>query len=68
MIARLAFRHRLSGSSVDPAGWFSWNPKENSEECTAQRFRAEGVSETLIERLQNWGIAYTDRAARVQYH
>lgn len=33
-----------------------------------QRFRAEGVSETLIERLQNWGIAYTDRAARVQYH
>jgi hypothetical protein len=34
----------------------------------AQQFRAAGVSENLVERLQNWGIAYTDRAARLQYH
>ena len=34
----------------------------------AQQFRAAGVSDNLVERLQNWGIAYTDRAARLQYH
>ena len=33
-----------------------------------QRFRAAGVSDDLVERLKNWGIAYTDRAARLQYH
>jgi len=27
-----------------------------------------GVSGDLEERLQNWWIAYTDRAARLQYH
>jgi hypothetical protein len=34
----------------------------------AQQFRAAGVSDNLVARLQNWGIAYTDRAARLQYH
>jgi hypothetical protein len=34
----------------------------------AQQFRAAGVSDDLVERLQNWGTAYTDRAARLQYH
>jgi hypothetical protein len=34
----------------------------------AQQFRAAGVSDDLLKRLQNWGIAYTDRAARLQYH
>jgi len=34
----------------------------------AQQFRAAGVSDDLVEGLQNWGIAYTDRAARLQYH
>jgi hypothetical protein len=34
----------------------------------AQQFRAAGVSDNLVERLQNWGTAYTDRAARLQYH
>jgi hypothetical protein len=34
----------------------------------AQQFRAAGASDDLVERLQNWGIAYTDRAARLQYH
>ena len=34
----------------------------------AQQFRAAGVSDDLVVRLQNWGIAYTDRAARLQYH
>lgn len=34
----------------------------------AERFRAAGVSDDLVERLQNWGITYNDRAARLQYH
>jgi len=34
----------------------------------AQQFREAGVAHDLIERLRLWGIAYTDRAARLQYH
>ena len=34
----------------------------------AEDFRAAGVSEDLIDRLLNWGAAYTDRADRLQYH
>jgi len=34
----------------------------------APHFRAAGVSDNLVERLQKWGLAYTDRAARLQYH
>ena len=34
----------------------------------AKDFRAAGVSSDLVDRLQNWGIAYTDRAVRIQYH
>lgn len=33
----------------------------------AEQFRAAGVSDDLVKRLQNWGKTYTDRAARVQY-
>jgi len=33
-----------------------------------EQFHAIGVSDDLVERLQNWGLAYTDRAARLQYH
>jgi hypothetical protein len=33
----------------------------------AQQFREAGVSAALVARLQEWGIIYTDRAARVQY-
>jgi len=33
----------------------------------AQQFRAAGVAPELVGRLQQWGIAYTDRAARIQY-
>jgi hypothetical protein len=33
-----------------------------------EEFRAAGVSQDLVERLENWGLAYTDRAARLQYH
>ena len=35
---------------------------------SAGEFRAAGVSADLVARLQNWGMAYTDRAARLQYH
>jgi len=34
----------------------------------AAKFRAAGVGTALVERLQLWGVAYTDRAARLQYH
>ena len=31
-------------------------------------FRAAGVSAEVVDRLLKWGAAYTDRAARIQYH
>jgi hypothetical protein len=34
---------------------------------SARQFRDAGVSAELVNRLQRWGIAYTDRAARIQY-
>jgi hypothetical protein len=34
----------------------------------AQQFRDAGVAAELVQRLQEWGIAFTDRAARLQYH
>jgi len=33
----------------------------------SQQFRNAGVSPELVRRLQQWGLAYTDRAARIQY-
>jgi hypothetical protein len=33
----------------------------------AQQFRDVGVPAELVRRLQQWGIAFTDRAARIQY-
>ena len=33
----------------------------------AQQFRDAGVAAELVRRLQQWGLAYTDRAARIQY-
>jgi len=33
----------------------------------AQQFSDAGVPADLVERLQQWGAAYTDRAARLQY-
>ncbi len=35
-------------------------------EATKQ-FRDAGVGDELVERLQQWGFAYTDRAARIRY-
>jgi hypothetical protein len=34
----------------------------------AADFRAAGVSDEVVDRLRSWGIAYTDRATRLQYH
>ena len=34
----------------------------------AEQFRAAGVSDDLVDRLENWGLTYTDRAVRLQYH
>jgi hypothetical protein len=33
----------------------------------SQQFRNAGVSPELVRRLQQWGLAYADRAARIQY-
>jgi hypothetical protein len=33
----------------------------------AQQFRNLGVSAELVQRLQQWGFVFTDRAARIQY-
>ncbi len=33
----------------------------------SQQFRNAGVSPELVRRLQQWGVAFTDRAARIQY-
>jgi hypothetical protein len=33
----------------------------------APQFRGAGVAAELVRRLQQWGIAFTDRAARLQY-
>jgi hypothetical protein len=33
----------------------------------AQQFRDAGVAADLVERLQQWGIAFTDRAGRIRY-
>jgi hypothetical protein len=34
----------------------------------AKQFREAGVSPDLVSRLELWGMAYTDRSARIQYH
>jgi hypothetical protein len=34
----------------------------------AQRFRDAGVNSDLIDSLLQWGMDFTDRAARLQYH
>jgi len=33
----------------------------------AEQFLKTGVSVDVVERLQQWGTAYTDRAARIHY-
>jgi hypothetical protein len=33
----------------------------------SQQFREAGVSTNVVERLQQWGIVFSDRAARIQY-
>ena len=34
----------------------------------ARQFRDAGVAPELARRLQEWGIAFTNREARLQYH
>jgi hypothetical protein len=56
-----SFQHdyRPHGSYADISGGRTWR--------AAEQFRAAGVSDDLVDRLRDWGIAYTDRAARLQY-
>jgi hypothetical protein len=48
-----------SRAYVDISGGAVWE--------AAQQFRHAGVRDQLVERLQQWGIVYNDRAARLQY-
>jgi hypothetical protein len=48
-----------SGTYGDISGGKVWE--------AAQQFRESGVPAELVRRLQQWGIAFTDRAARIQY-
>jgi hypothetical protein len=52
--------YRPHGSYGEISGGGAWR--------AAEQFRAAGVSGDLVDRLRDWGIAYTDRAARLQYH
>lgn len=52
--------YRPHGSYVDISGGGTWR--------AAEQLRAASVSRDLVDRLRDWGIAYTDRAARLQYH
>jgi hypothetical protein len=33
----------------------------------AQEFRGAGVGADLVQRLQQWGVVFTDRAGRIRY-
>jgi hypothetical protein len=57
----------LSGLDIWTAGTYSDISGGKVWQATEQ-FHAIGVSDDLLERVQNWGLAYTDRAARLQYH
>ena len=52
--------YKPHGSYSDISGGKVWS--------AAGDFRAAGVSVDVVNRLRNWGAAYTDRAARIQYH
>jgi hypothetical protein len=43
----------ISGGNVWDAAW---------------QFRDAGIAAEFVRRLQEWGIAFTDREARLQYH
>ena len=47
------------GSYGDISGGKVWE--------SARQFREAGVPAELVQHLQQWGIAYADRAARIQY-
>ena len=59
-LVRLCVRARRCVSASGARGEFEVKP--------AGQFRAAGVSDDLVERLVNWGIAYNNRAAALQYH
>jgi hypothetical protein len=53
-------RDYTPGSYKDISGGRVWE--------AAEQFRAAGVPDDLVGRLEKWGLAYNDRAARLQYH
>lgn len=58
--AGLHLSYTPSAGYADISGGSVWE--------AAAKFREAGVADALVERLQLWGKAYTDRAARLQYH
>jgi hypothetical protein len=61
-----------------PIGWHSRRPYTTPTSYgeisggkvweAAERFRDAGVGDDQIDRLLKWGMAFTDRAERLQYH
>jgi hypothetical protein len=61
-----------------PIGWHSRRPYTTPTSYgeisggkvweAAERFRDAGVGDDQIDRLLQWGMAFTDRAERLQYH
>lgn len=54
-----AHAYALPHDDADISGGKVWE--------ASQQFRNAGISPELVRRLQQWGLAYTDRAARIQY-
>lgn len=58
--ARQTSSYALDAGDLEITGGSVWE--------AAEKFREAGVALDLVQRLENWGVAYTDRAARLQYH
>lgn len=54
-----AYAHALPHDYANISGGKVWE--------ASQQFRNAGVPPELVRRLQQWGLAYADRAARIQY-
>ena len=55
----VAYSYAFSREYGDISGGKAW--------IAAQQFRDAGVSADVVEKLRQWGIAFTDRAARLRY-
>jgi cytochrome c553 len=58
----------LSRRAYTPKGTYKYGEISGGNAWeAAQQFRDAGVAPELVERLRQWGVVFTDRAARIQY-